>query len=95
MKFILLGNKQCFKKHSGIKKQFEEWHSPLIKTEKILIIQKNCTKYFYSPFIDRNERVTIPYKGEDVSILIASIVDAETYISSFKPKDLGSLREDL
>lgn len=83
MKFILLGNKQGFKKHSGIKKEFEKWHSPLIKTEKILIMQEKCTKYFYSTFVERNKR-TIWCKGEEaVSILIASSEDVETYNKQF------------
>lgn len=48
-------------------------------------MQKKCTKYFFSPFVEKNEGVTILYKDEElISILLASKEDVETPISSLK-----------
>jgi len=60
--------------------------SPLIDTNReILITRKKCTKYFFSPFVERNEGVTVSYKDEEViSILLASKEDGETSVSSLK-----------
>lgn len=53
-------------------------------------MQKKCTKYFFSPFVDKNEGGTISYKDEEViSIPLASKKDAN---KQFKiSKDVGSI----
>lgn len=46
---------------------------------------QKCRKYFFSPFVEKNEGVTTSYKDEEViSILLASKDDVETPISNLK-----------
>lgn len=60
--------------------------SPIIDTDrKNLLIMQKCRKYFFSPFVEKNEGVTTSYKDEEGnSILSASKDDVETPISNLK-----------
>lgn len=85
IKFISWENKQGFKKYFGIKRNLKTGISPIIDTDRKKILIMKCTKYFFTPFVEKNEGVTTSYKDEEViSILLASKDDVETPISNLK-----------